>query len=347
MPPYCQLLIKMKGNIIMRKAGFMMNLTVLMLSFFMILPLKVQSRTVPHLEQQGTATQLMVDGWPLLILGGELGNSSASSLEYMAPIWPKLVRMHVNTVLVPAYWELIEPAEGQFNFTLVDSLILQARRHDLHLVFLWFASWKNSMSCYAPLWVKSDQIRFPRAKNAKGESMEMLSCFSGENLKADTRAFTALMHNIKEVDSGHNTVVMIQVENEIGMIPDARDHSAEADDMFKQPVPSELTDYLYRNREKLVPEFFDMWGKTGFRKEGSWEQVFGKGLHSEEIFMAWFYARYVNVVASAGKAEYPLPMYVNAALIRPDYKPGQYPSAGPLPHIMDVWQAGAPSIDFL
>jgi hypothetical protein len=40
-------------------------------------------------------------------------------------------------------------------------------------------------------------------------------------------------------------------------------------------------------------------------------------------------------------------MYINAALIRPGYQPGQYPSAGPLPHISDVWRAGAPQIDFL
>jgi len=331
----------------MKKIRHIIFLIILMLSFQTIQTLHAQSRKIPHLKQQGTAAQLVVDGWPMLILGGELGNSSASSLEYMEPIWPKLVKMHVNTALVPVYWELVEPAEGQFDFALVDSLIFQARRHELRLVFLWFASWKNSMSCYTPLWVKSDQVRFPRAKNASGKSMEMLSCFSGENLKADARAFTALMHHIKEVDSGHRTVVMIQVENEIGMIPDARDHNAEADRLFQQPVSSELINYLDKNRDRLIPEFFDMWKKTGFRKNGSWEQVFGKGLHSEEIFMAWYYARYVNVVASAGKSEYPLPMYVNAALIRPDYQPGQYPSAGPLPHIMDVWRAGAPSIDFL
>src|SRR5436190_17956948 len=63
--------------------------------------------------------------------------------------------------------------------------------------------------------------------------------------------------------------------------------------------------------------------------------------------MAWHFARYVNRVAELGKAEYPLPMFVNAALIRPGYQPGQYPSAGPLPHLMDVWRAGAPKIDFL
>jgi beta-galactosidase GanA len=119
---------------------------------------------IPHLRKQGTATQLIVDGELFLMLGGELGNSSSSSLEYMKPIWPKLVEMHLNTVLVPVYWELIEPEEGKFNFTLVDGLIKDARRYNLRLVLLWFASWKNSMSCYAPAWVKTNQQRFSRAQ---------------------------------------------------------------------------------------------------------------------------------------------------------------------------------------
>lgn len=63
--------------------------------------------------------------------------------------------------------------------------------------------------------------------------------------------------------------------------------------------------------------------------------------------MAWHFARFVETLAAQGKAEYPLPMFVNAALIRPGHLPGQYPSAGPLPHLFDVWRAGAPSIDFL
>lgn len=63
--------------------------------------------------------------------------------------------------------------------------------------------------------------------------------------------------------------------------------------------------------------------------------------------MAWQYATYIENIATAGKAEYALPMYANAALIRPNYEPGQYNSGGPLPHSMDIWRAGAPSLDFL
>jgi beta-galactosidase GanA len=288
-----------------------------------------------------------VDGKPFLVLGGELGNSSSSSFEYMRPVWPKLVALNLNTVLVPVYWELIEPAEGKFDFTLVDGLIQEARKHGLRLAPLWFASWKNSMSCYAPSWVKTNQQRFPRAEDKSGAGMEILSPLSQENLDADARAFAAFMRHLREVDGRDHTVIMVQVENEIGMIPDSRDRSAIANKLFNQSVPTELMNYLERQRETLIPEFRAMWATTKFRPRGTWEEVFGPGVGADEIFMAWHFARYTNRVVELGKAEYPLPMFVNAALIRPGHQPGQYPSAGPLPHLMDVWRAGAPQIDFL
>jgi hypothetical protein len=53
------------------------------------------------------------------------------------------------------------------------------------LIFLWFGSWKNGVSTYPPLWVKTDLKRFPRAQNKEGESLDILSAFSEVNLKAD------------------------------------------------------------------------------------------------------------------------------------------------------------------
>jgi beta-galactosidase GanA len=265
----------------------------------------------------------------------------------MRPIWPKLVSLNLNTVLVPVYWELIEPTEGTFDFSLVDGLIQAARQHRLRLVPLWFASWKNSMSCYAPAWVKTNQRRFPRAQDKAGRGMEILSPFSQENVEADARAFAAFMRHLRDVDSRDHTVIMVQVENEIGMIPDSRDRSAIADKLFNQPAPPELMSYLEQHKNALVPEFRAVWAAAGLKPRGTWEEVFGPGPGTDEIFMAWHFARYVNRVAERGKAEYRLPMFVNAALIRPGHQPGQYPSAGPLPHLMDVWRAGAPQIDFL
>ena len=265
----------------------------------------------------------------------------------MRPIWPKLVSLNLNTVLVPVYWELIEPQEGQFDFALVDGLIQEARKHKLRLVPLWFASWKNSMSCYAPAWVKTNQKRFPRSQDRAGNGIEILSPFSKENVEGDARAFAAFMRHLKEVDGNDHTVIMVQVENEIGMIPDSRDRSAIANELFAQQVPVELMNYLQQRKEQLIPEFRSVWGANGFKTRGTWEEIFGKGPGTDEIFMAWYFARFSNRVTEAGKAEYALPMFVNAALIRPGHQPGQYPSAGPLPHLMDVWRAGGPKIDFL
>lgn len=301
----------------------------------------------PHLRQQGTTQQLIVDGKPFLMLGGELGNSSASSLRYMDAIRPTLSQMHLNTVLAPVYWDLIEPQEGAFDFSLVDGLIKDARRHDMRLVLLWFGMWKNSMSCYAPEWVKVDEVRFPRARTKAGEALEIVSAFSENARQADTKAFAAMMEHLKKIDGRDHTVIMVQVENEIGMLTDARDWNEAANEAFAEPVPRALMHYLAAHKDSLVPELGRRWADNGTKTTGTWEEVFGRGLATDEIFMAWHYARYVQAVAAAGKAAYPLPMYVNAALIRPGYKPGQYPSAGPLPHLIDVWRAGAPVIDFL
>src|SRR5665647_1657178 len=106
------------------------------------------NKTIPHLEKRGTATQLIVDDKPFLILGGELHNSSTSSLEYMRPIWPKLAALNLNTALSAVSWELVEPEEGKFDFTLVDAMLKGARENNLRLILLWFGSWKNGLSHY-------------------------------------------------------------------------------------------------------------------------------------------------------------------------------------------------------
>jgi len=300
---------------------------------------------LPHLRPQGTATQLIVDGQPFLVRGGELGNSSGEP-DYLRASWPRLKAMNLNTVVAPVYWDVIEPAEGKYEFATVDGLLADARASDLHLVLLWFGSWKNSMSCYAPAWVKRDPARFPRAQDSSGRAQEILSPFFAANGDADARAFAALLRHLKAIDTGH-TVILVQVENEIGMIPEARDHSPAADKAFAAPVPPELLDYLAKHRAQLAPELLAVWNAAGGKVSGPWADVFGSGPAGEEIFMAWHFAVYTQAVAAAGKAELPLPMYANAALIRPGYQPGQYPSAGPLPHLIDVWRAGAPALDFL
>jgi beta-galactosidase GanA len=301
---------------------------------------------LPQLRRQGTATQLVVDGQPFLLRGGELSNSHGEP-AYLRPAWAKLRALNLNGAIVPVYWNVIEPAEGKFEFATVDGLITDARSNDLHLVLLWFGSWKNSMSCYAPDWVKTDTARFPRARDSAGHSLEILTPFSPANREPDARAFAALMRHLREFDGPRHTVILVQVENEIGMIPEARDRHPLADAAFAAAVPPALLHYLAAHRDTLAPELRDRWVAHGAKTSGTWPGVFGDGPATSELFMAWFFGTYVEQVAAAGRAEYPLPLYVNAALMRPAYQPGQYPSAGPLPHLLDVWRAAAPTLDFI
>ena len=337
----------------------------------------------PHLQKQGNATQLVVDGKPFLILSGELTNNAATALEPMEPIWPKLVAGNLNTVLVGVSWAQFEPEEGKFNYSLVDGVIAKARENRMHLVFLWFGCWKNGTSSYPPYWVKKDYVRFPRIQIGEGKTVsvtgpvELLSTLSDATRDADAAAFAALMRHIKEVDGAQHTVLMMQVENEVGVLRDSRDRSPAANRAFAGPVPAELMSYLEAHKENLIPEFREVWAANGFKKSGSWEEVFGPGkpatleipiqtfvsllgplehenswqhLHwpSDEIFMAWNYARFLEKMVQAGKAEYNIPMYVNAWLQQPNHAwPGTYPSGGPLPQVHDVWRAGAPDIDIL
>lgn len=315
---------------------------------------------LPHLRKQGNSTQLVVDGNPFLMLGGELHNSSMGGFEYMRPIWKRMADANLNTVIATTSWELVEPEEGKFDFALVDSMILGARKNGLKLVVIWFGSWKNSASTYIPAWVKLDQKRFPLAKDENGNALNILSTFSEEACNADARAYAALMKHIRQIDGRHHTVLMIQVENEIGTLRTKRDYNETANTAFNGPVPAELMNYLEKNKTSLHPGVVEAWEKQCFRKEGTWEEVFGKGVLmddwkamsylTEELFMAWNYARYVEKIASSGKKEYNIPMYVNAWLKQPvpsGHAPGNYPSGGPTPQVIDIWRAGAPSIDLI
>ena len=330
---------------------------------------QISSDQIPHLEKQGTATRLVVEGKPFLLIAGELHNSTCGGFDYMRPVWKQLAEKNLNSVVATVSWELVEPTEGKFDFSLLDSIITGAREANLKLVLIWFASWKNASSVYIPSWVKKDYEKFPRAKDEHSKPLEILSTFGKASWEADAKAFAAMMRHIKEVDSERQTVVLIQVENEVGTLDNMgktpgnarRDFSDPANAAYNGIVPQELMNYLIKHKENLYPELYKVWAENGFKTTGSWEEVFGKSkykpdkkdwqffsFYTEELFMAWNYARYVENVVTGGKKEYPLPMYVNAWLKQPfSYIPGKYPSGGPLPQVLDVWRAAAPSIDFL
>lgn len=308
--------------------------------------LHAQQSTIPHLEKRGAATQLIVDGRPWLILGGEIANTASSDLAYMDKVWPQMTQLNLNTVLVAVAWAWVEPEEGKFDFTLVDRLLEGARRNNQRVVFIWFGSWKNSVSSFVPDWVKRDSKRFPRVRVRNGLPVEILSPFSREALAADTRAYVKFMEHLASVDAEKRTTLMIQLHNEIGVLGDSRDRGEVANAAFAQPVPAALLEFMGKNRERLSPALRRLWESAGARMAGTWTEVFGAGPLTDELFMAWNYGRYLEAMASAGKRAYPLPVFTNSWIVQPeDRGPGDYPSGGPQPLSLDVWKVAAPSVD--
>ncbi|RZT08211.1 Beta-galactosidase GanA [Duganella sp. CF402] len=317
--------------------------------------LALASDPLPALNRSGATTQLLVDGEPFLMLAGELHNSSASSDAYMAQIWPKLKAMHLNTVVSTISWDMIEPSEGKFDFSALDSQLAAARKNDLRIVMIWFGSFKNARSTYSPGWIRADQERFPRVAINRVKPQRftyegampnpVLSPFSTTLQEAERNAFTAMLRHLKKADPEH-TVLMIQVDNEIGLLGDSRDRSALAQRHWQEQVPADLMAYLARNRATLRPELASLWGRQQFREQGTWAEVFGTDWQADEVFMAWAYGRFINGVVQDGGSELPLPLYVNAWLGPQPGQPeaGDYPSGGPVPRVRDIWKAAAPSI---
>lgn len=295
----------------------------------------------PHLQYRNGIAQLLLEGKPFLMLGGELGNSSAGTAAQADAILPQLAAQHFNTVLMPVAWGEIEAVEDRFDFSIPDHWIAVARREHLHLVLLWFGSWKNAFSSYAPQWVLADAKRFPRAVAADGSALPILSVFGSATMRRDRAAFAALMRHVRDIDSGRHTVLMVQVENEVGYLGlGGRDRSAEANRLFDASVPQRLMQALRTPSPRLPGRLAD-----GFRPGGhDWSQAFGDS--ADEVFMAWHYARFIDQVTQAGKRQYSLPVYMNAQLPAPHERAGEYPSGGPYPLTQPIYRAAAPAIDF-
>ncbi|WP_071145138.1 GH35 family beta-galactosidase [Bacteroides ihuae] len=302
---------------------------------------------LPIIRETNGVKQLYVNNEPFLIIGAELLNSSASSIEHMKDIWAHVCSLNVNTVFLPINWQQFEPEEGVFDYSLIDSHIKSAHDNNLKLVILWFGSWKNGESHYTPNWVKTDMKRFPRMLYKDKRISTTISNLNSNCLNADLKAYKRLMERIAQVDKD-GTVLMVQIENEVGLLGSSRDFSPEATKRFEQQVPGELITYINNNLNKLKPNIREPYVNNGSKKQGSWEEVFGKLPNTDEIFMAWNYAKYINQLAKAGKAIYNIPTFVNAwDASGGNLIPGVWPSGGPNYLMLDIWQAGAPAIDIL
>jgi len=290
--------------------------------------------TLPQIISKDGHHALFVDGQPFFMLGGQAHNSSAWP-GMMPQVWSAIKTMNANTLEVPIYWEQIEAQPGKFDFSLIDTLIIQARAHKVRLVLLWFASWKNGSSHYMPEWMKRDAGKYPNITGRNGQPVDSPSPHTQAAMEADAKAFAAVMGHLKKADPQH-TVIMVQVENEPGAWGSVRDFSAKAQKLIEDQVPAEL----------LKPEILKALNKPVISK-GTWQEVFGND--ADEYFHAWSVARYIGYVAAEGKAVYPLPLYVNASLRDPLSNPpaSTYESGGATDNVIPIWKAAAPAVDLL
>jgi beta-galactosidase GanA len=301
----------------------------LSLIIFIAIPVALRAQTanqLPHIVKKNGRYALFVDGAPYLMLGTQVNNSSGWPAS-LPKVWPAIEAIHANTVEIPVYWEQLEPQPGHFDYSVMDTILAQAREHHVHLVLLWFGTWKNGSSHYTPAWIKEDNAKYPRVVDSKGRNVDSPSPFASNTMHADIAAFSAFMKHLKAANPQH-TVLMVQVENEAGTYGSVRDYSPTAQKVFEEQVPAVLV--------------------TAMQKQpGTWQQVFGDD--ADEFFHAWFIASYIEKVAAAGKAIYPLPLYVNVAL-RDPLNPGKastYESGGPTDNVIPIWKTAAPSLDLI
>ncbi|HEX8465572.1 MAG TPA: DUF5597 domain-containing protein [Abditibacterium sp.] len=288
------------------------------------------ANSLPRLVSQNGRHALFVDGAPFLMLGAQVHNSSVWPALLPKVVWPAMKDLGVNTVEAPISWEQMEPQPGKFDFSVVDLLVKQARENKVRLVLLWFGTWKNGSNHYMPAWMKLQPQLYPNIVSADGRPIDSPSPHAPATLAADVRAYSALMRHLKQIDEKQHTVIMVQVQNEPGTWGGVRDFSPLAQQIFNRPVP----DPLLKALGKPVPA-------------ANWREAFGDD--ADEFFHAYSIARFIEQVAAAGKAIYPLPTLVNAALRDPlvPSRPPSYESGGPTDNVLAIYKAAAPSIDLL
>jgi hypothetical protein len=304
-------------------------MTLKQLLLFLSLAVSLSAAPMPRLVKEANGFQFLVDDKPFLILGIQTSNSDGFPGE-LERTWPLAQRMHVNTIEIPIQWQVVEPAEGRFDFSIVDGLVAGARAHDLHLILAWFGGFKNAAMHYAPAWVKEDVHKYPRMIDQSGNPMRTLATHVEATISADARGFAAFMRHLKQIDGEQHTVIAVQVENEAGVLGTDRDHSESANHLFAQRVPPAVLAAFHNGRQ------------------GTWAEAFGP--YASETFAAYYQALYLNRVAEAGKKEFPLPMFINVWTDIQDgfYEPGfSHPSGGATTRMLPLYKALVPAIDWI
>lgn len=352
------------------------------MAFVLLLGVLPAGAQKPEIRELNGVQRLYRNGEPVLLLSGELHNSTASSAHYLAPAMQAAKAMHLNSLIVTAEWDLVEPEEGKYDFSSIDTIISLAEQNNLPVVIAWFGTWKNGVSSYIPGWMKRNTKKYFRVLDDKGEATDYISTFCSAARDADAKAYAALMRYIRQRDTRH-MVLFMQVENETGLWQQSIDQCKAAQKAYAGAVPAELTAFLKANEATLDTPMKDKWIENGRKAKGSWKEVFGDNLYTEAFFMQWAYASYIEKVAAAGKAEYDIPMYLNtvamptggftfnaaAGVPQAQPKPGQaggqggqqappaggspfgsrsplFPSGAPIYSAIDMYGLFCPSIDF-
>lgn len=274
-------------------------------------------------------------------IGGQVNNSSSRDREAIDRAFSIIKRYEMNTAAFPVYWNRLEPEEDTFDYSQVDYIIDGAVRNGLKLTLLWFGTWKNGASHYVPGWVKKDRERFWRVIDALGNESMVLSPFSKESCAADAKAFSALLRHVKKYDK-NNCVLAIQVENEPGIHAAPRDYSGMANRLFEEEIPEELSKFVFEKKDTAVTT---KWQEAGAVSSGSWRDFFG--IQAEEFFSAYYFAKYIEQVAIAGKQCFDIPLYVNVWVMETQNRvPGvDYPCGGATSLVLGIWKEFAPDID--
>ncbi len=272
--------------------------------------------TMPSLADLGGRRVLTVDGEPFLILSLQWDCDGCFSPDDMDPLLPHARAMGCNAVALLLYWKEIEPEEGRYDFAMLDHRIEQARANDLRIVLVWFGAYKNGCLNYAPDWVKRDHVRFRRARTADGRDLANFACPTcAETFEKDRAAIEQVFGRLREIDADRHTVILFQMENETGLLGTDRCRCAECERAFA---------------------------------EGRWAER--HPARAAEAFSAGCIAAWVDGLAAAAKAIYPLPVYINCWLqsrTRAAAAGRHYPSGGPVGRVLDIYREALKSVDFI